>query len=129
MIPVPGRAAMPLQYAMEIRKSGMPTGARAVCWALATFAKNETGKAWPGLKALSEATGLTPDTISKHTRLAEEKGYLHKERRFNGSILYTITIPIREDMVTDVDSDSFPDLATSGEGFGDLYGNYDPMAE
>jgi hypothetical protein len=86
-----------LQYSRAIRDSDLPTGTRATCWALAAFARNRDGKAWPSLKRLSKATGLTPAVLSKHTGLAEERGYLHKERRFNGSIVYTITIPITEE--------------------------------
>lgn len=97
----------------------MPTGARAVCWALATFAKNETGEAFPSLKKLARATDLTPAVISKHTALAEEKGYLHKKRRFNGSILYTITIPITGDEIADVNLDVSPELGTPEDGLGD----------
>ena len=36
-----------LQYANAIAKSGLPSGVRATCWALATFADNDTGKAFP----------------------------------------------------------------------------------
>ncbi|SDS88004.1 Helix-turn-helix domain-containing protein [Pseudarthrobacter equi] len=113
MILVPGLPAMPLQYAKAIRDSDLPTGARAVCWALAAFAANKTGEAWPSLKKLAKATDLTRAVISKHTILAEEKGFLCKKRRFNGSILYTITIPITDDMVIDMDADASPYLENS----------------
>jgi hypothetical protein len=105
---VPGQWAQPLQYSRAIRDSDLPTGARATCWALATFARNESGRAWPSLKILSKATGLTPAIISKHTGLAEERGYLHKERRFNGSIIYTITIPITGETPGTPEAGAFP---------------------
>ncbi|NYD78437.1 helix-turn-helix domain-containing protein [Arthrobacter cupressi] len=89
-----GRPARPLQYAKAIANSDLPSGVRATCWALATFADNETGLAWPSVKKLSEAAGLSRAVVSKHTTLAEAKGYLRKDRRYNGSIFYTITIPV-----------------------------------
>lgn len=93
---VPSQPSRPLQYANAIAKSGLPSGVRATCWALATFAKNETGEAWPSVKTLAEAVGLSEAVVSKHTGTAESKGYLRKVRRTNTSIMYTITVPTGE---------------------------------
>jgi DNA-binding transcriptional ArsR family regulator len=90
IVGVPSR---PLQYAKAIAQSSLPTGTRATCWAIGSFANNDTGRAFPTVRAVAEATGLSQPVVSKHTALAESKGYLHKERRFNGSIIYTITVP------------------------------------
>ncbi|WP_028275285.1 hypothetical protein [Arthrobacter sp. I3] len=38
--------------------------------------------------------------VSTHAGTAESKGYLCEERRFNKSIIYTITIPTVEDART-----------------------------
>jgi DNA-binding transcriptional ArsR family regulator len=90
---VVGVPSRPLQYARAVAQSGLPTGTRTVCWAIASFANNDTGRAFPTVRAIAEATGLSQPVVSKHTSLAESGGYLHKERRFNGSIIYTITVP------------------------------------
>jgi DNA-binding transcriptional ArsR family regulator len=88
--PSPSR---PLQYGKAIREADLPSGTKATCWAIATYADNKTGKAWPSLRELASATGLSQDTVSKHTIRAEAAGYLHKQRRLNNSIVYTITEP------------------------------------
>ncbi|MDR6413501.1 helix-turn-helix domain-containing protein [Pseudarthrobacter sulfonivorans] len=98
MSTVPRQKAQPLQYANAIAKSGLPSGVRATCWALATFADNYTGEAWPSVKTLAEAVGLSEAVVSKHTGTAESRGYLRKVRRTNTSILYTITVPTGEDV-------------------------------
>lgn len=90
---VVGSPSRPLQYFKAIANAGLPTGTKATCWAIATFADNDTGRAYPSLKALAVASGLTPAVLSKHTARAEEAGYLKKERRHNSSIVYTITVP------------------------------------
>lgn len=91
--PIRGIPSRPLQYARAISNSDLPTTTRTVCWAIASFANNNTGKAFPSLRALSKATGLSKATISKHTILAESEGYLLKHQRFNNSIWYVITTP------------------------------------
>ncbi|YCH10271.1 helix-turn-helix domain-containing protein [Arthrobacter sp. alpha11c] len=73
--------------------SSLPTGARAVCWALASFADNTNGTAWPSLATLAKATGLSKPVISRHTVRAEAAGYLLKTVRKNNSVVYTITEP------------------------------------
>ncbi|WP_275778039.1 helix-turn-helix domain-containing protein [Paenarthrobacter sp. Y-19] len=91
--PIRGIPSRPLQYAKAISNSDLPTTTRTVCWAIASFANNTTGQAYPSLRALSKATGLSTATISKHTILAESQGYLLKHQRFNNSIWYVITTP------------------------------------
>ncbi|MET3945796.1 DNA-binding transcriptional ArsR family regulator [Arthrobacter sp. UYCu512] len=93
MTTVVGDPSRPLQYAKAIAQSDLPTGTRATCWAIGTFANNNSGRAFPTVRTIAEATGLSEPVVSKHTAIAESRGYLHKERRFNGSIVYTITVP------------------------------------
>ncbi|WP_426301891.1 helix-turn-helix domain-containing protein [Arthrobacter sp. R-11] len=107
-IAIPGTPSRPLQYLRAVRESDLPTGTRAVCWALASFANNNTGKAYPTVKTLAKATGMKEGTVSRHTGLAQEKGYLHKERHFNGPITYTITVPITEEKTGDTDTETPP---------------------
>lgn len=90
---VPGVPSRPLQYAKAIRESDLLSGTRAVCWAVATYANNRTGIAYPTVATLAKATGLSEPTVSRHTRLAEAKGYLRKDRRRDSSVIYTITVP------------------------------------
>lgn len=115
MIPVPGVPSRPLQYLRAVRESDLPTGARAVCWALASFANNNTGKAYPAVKTLADATGESAPIVSKYTQLAEERGYLHKDRRHNGSIIYTITIPVTDEKLVILDDEVFPIEPPFGE--------------
>jgi hypothetical protein len=86
-----------LQYATAVAKSGLPSGVKATCWALATFADNDTGEAWPKVKTLAQAAGLSSRVVSQHTGTAESAGYLRKKRRHDNSIIYTITVPSAED--------------------------------
>lgn len=90
---VPSEASRPLQYGKAIRESNLPSGVRATCWAIATFANNETGMAFPTVKQIATAVGLSQETVSKHTAHAEAAGYLRKVRKFNSSIDYYITVP------------------------------------
>ncbi|WP_458107684.1 helix-turn-helix domain-containing protein [Arthrobacter sp. R3-55] len=94
--PIPRRQSRPLQYLKAVANSRLPTGARAVCWALASFADNTDGTAWPSLATLAKATGLSKPVISRHTVRAEAAGYLLKTVRKNNSIIYTITEPCSE---------------------------------
>jgi DNA-binding MarR family transcriptional regulator len=93
MTTIAGVPSRPLQYARAIAQSSLPTGTRATCWAIGSFANNDTGRAFPTVRAIAEATGLSQPVVSKHTAIAESRGFLHKERRYNGSIIYTITVP------------------------------------
>ena len=113
---VPSEASRPLQYGVAIRRSDLPSGVRATCWALATFANNKSGKAWPTVKTLAKAAGLSEAVVSKHTARAEAAGYLHKERHYNGSIVYTITTPVTHEMITTGDAGTLPDVPTPVEG-------------
>lgn len=90
---VVGAASRPLQYLRAVAQSDLATGTKATCWAIASYADNDTGRAHPSLKALAGASGLSQAVLSKHTARAEEAGYLRKERRQNNSIIYTITVP------------------------------------
>lgn len=94
---VPGVPSRPLQYSQAIRESDLPTGVRAVCWAIATYANNYTGIAYASVATLARATGLSEPIVSRHTRVAEAKGYLRKDRQYNSSIRYTITVPVVEE--------------------------------
>lgn len=99
----------PLQYLKAIAGSGLPTGTRATCWAIASFADNVSGEAWPTVKTLAEATGLSEAVVSKHTGTAESKGYLRKRRRTNTSIMYTITVPTGEGASTQSPAEEAPE--------------------
>jgi hypothetical protein len=90
---VPSTPSRPLQYAKAIAHSDMPSGVKATCWAIATFANNTTGRAYPTVKTIAKAANLSEDTVSKHTRHAEAMGFLRKDRQLNSSIIYYITIP------------------------------------
>ena len=89
-----GVPSRPLQYLKAVARADLPTGTKATCWAIASFADNDTGKAFPSVGAIAAATGLSGPIVSQHTRRAEEAGFLHKERRHNNSIVYTITTPV-----------------------------------
>lgn len=91
LVGVPSR---PLQYLKAVALADLPSGTKATCWAIASFADNDTGKAFPSVRVLAEATGLSGPIVSQHTRRAEEAGFLRKERRHNNSIVYTITTPV-----------------------------------
>ncbi|MCO4273789.1 helix-turn-helix domain-containing protein [Pseudarthrobacter sp. HLT3-5] len=84
---VPSEPSRPLQYGKAIAKSGLPSGVKATCWALATFADNRTGEAWPKVKTLAVAAGLSSRVVSQHTGTAESAGYLRKKRRQDNSII------------------------------------------
>lgn len=84
----------PLQYLKAVALADLPSGTKTTCWAIASFADNDTGKAFPSVRALAEATGLSGPIVSQHTKRAEEAGFLRKERRHNNSIVYTITTPV-----------------------------------
>lgn len=86
----------PLQYMKAIAQSSLPSGTRATCWAIASFADNTSGQAYPSVRALAKATGLSGPVVSQHTAKAEAAGFLHKERRLNNSIIYTITVPVSD---------------------------------
>lgn len=107
----------PLQYLKAIAGSGLPTGTRATCWAIASFADNVSGKAWPTVATLAKATGLTEPTVSRHTKLAEAAGYLHKHIRRNNSILYTITVPVTDDMIMNLDPEPSSEEQAPREGY------------
>lgn len=110
---VPSRPSRALQYGKAIRESDLPAGTKATCWALATFANNDTGKAWPSVKKLAKAVGLSEAVVSKHTGTAESKGYLHKQRRTNTSIMYTLTVPTVKATVPVVENAPMPTPAAA----------------
>ncbi|MCO4273786.1 helix-turn-helix domain-containing protein [Pseudarthrobacter sp. HLT3-5] len=99
MISVPGVPSQPLQYLTAVANSELSSGTKATCWALASFAHNKTGEAFPSVATLAKAVGLSKAVVSKHTARAEAAGYLHKHIRRNNSILYTITVPVTDEMV------------------------------
>lgn len=129
-IPIPSMPERPLQYIKAISNSDLPGTTRAVCWAIASFANNTTGKAFPSLAMLSKATTLSKAVISKHTALAESKGYLHKQKRFNNSLIYFITVPMSDEQLFAAASaneaskpgedGSRPEATTSNEALGAL---------
>jgi len=106
---VPSQPSRPLQYGVAIRESNLPSGVRATCWAIATYADNDSGEAYPSVKALAEAIGLSEAVVSKHTGTAESKGYLRKRRRTNTSIMYTITVPTGEGAPTQPPAEQAPE--------------------
>jgi DNA-binding transcriptional ArsR family regulator len=110
---VSGVPSRPLQYAKAIRESDLLSGTSAVWWAVATYANNRTGIAYPTVTTLAKATGLSEPTVSRHTRLAEAKGYLLKDRRMDSSIKYTITVPKADELPGTSEPD---DLTTGGVG-------------
>lgn len=110
MSAVPSTPSRPLQYAKAIAHSDMPSGVKATCWAIATFADNTTGRAYPTVKKIAKAVGLSEETVSKHTGRAEAEGYLRKDRKFNSSIDYYITVPAPA-----VEESSAPSIASTAE--------------
>lgn len=50
-------------------------------------------RATPGLKKLSEYTGMSEGTISKATSSLEKKGWLRKEQRPYNTVMYHLTLP------------------------------------
>lgn len=117
MISVPGVPSQPLQYlTAAVANAGLPSGTRATCWALASFADNVTGEAFSTVAAMARPVGLSKAVVSKHTARAEAAGYLHKHIRRNNSILYTITIPVTDQMVITKDANPSADVPTLAEG-------------
>lgn len=106
---VPSEPSRPLQYGMAIAKSGLPSGVKTVCWALAAFANNDTGEAWPKVKTLAAAAGLSSRVVSQHTGTAEAAGYLRKKRRHDNSIIYTITVPVAGNAPTPSPTEEVPE--------------------
>jgi DNA-binding transcriptional ArsR family regulator len=87
--PTPRRQA----YADAIGASDLPARTKEVCLLIAGFSTGESARAWPALSRLAREAGVTPGTVSRHTAVAEDAGYLFKQRRKNNSVLYTLTIP------------------------------------
>lgn len=127
MISVPGVPSRPLQYLKAIANSNLPAGTRATCWAIASFADNDTGEAFPTVATLGKATNLSKDTVSKHTKRAEAAGYLHKRVRRNNSIVYTITVPVSEDMMDVLEMEVSPDLEPPWENLEGPDDHYNPL--
>ncbi|MDI3194252.1 helix-turn-helix domain-containing protein [Pseudarthrobacter sp. AL07] len=115
MVSVPGVPCQPLQYLTAVAKSELSSGTKATCWALASFANTKTGEAYPTVATLAKAVGLSGPTVSQHTKRAEAAGYLHKHVRHNNSILYTITIPVTDDMIINLDTETSLDLLSPPE--------------
>ncbi|WP_354516878.1 helix-turn-helix domain-containing protein [Paenarthrobacter sp. 4246] len=86
---VPKRVA----YADAVAASGLPATTKAICLLISESANPESGRAWPSRAMLARRIGLTPGAISGHTSKAEAEGYLFKQRRRNGTVRYTLTIP------------------------------------
>lgn len=80
-------------YADAVAASELPARTKAICLLIAEYATRESGRAWPPMSRLARDAGVTPSTISAHTSRAEKAGYLFKQRRKGGSVLYTLTIP------------------------------------
>jgi DNA-binding transcriptional ArsR family regulator len=82
-----------LLYADAIAASNLPPRTQAICLLIAGFSTDQSGRSWPPMSRLARDADVTPGTISTHTTRAEKAGYLFKQRRKNGSVLYTLTIP------------------------------------
>lgn len=87
--PIPKRVA----YANAVAASDLPAATKAICLLIADSATTESGRAWPSRTMLARQLGVTPGTVSAHTSRAETEGYLFKQRRKNGAVRYTLTIP------------------------------------
>ena len=59
----------------------MRGAAKAVLLALACFADTKDGRAWPGIKALSLASGLDSKTVRRALKALESGAWIHRERR------------------------------------------------
>ncbi|MBT2536247.1 helix-turn-helix domain-containing protein [Arthrobacter sp. ISL-69] len=129
MVSVPGVPCRPLQYLTAVARSDLSSGTKATCWALASFVNTKTGEAFPSVATLAKAVGLSSPTVSQHTKRAEAAGYLHKHVRRNNSILYTITIPITDDMITNLDAGTSSGVPTPGEGYAGVDEQSNPLGQ
>lgn len=93
MIVATGPTSRQRVYADAVAASDLPSGTKAICLLIAEFSTGDSGRAWPLMSRLARDTGVTPGTISARTTRAEKAGYLFKQRRKKGSVLYTLTIP------------------------------------
>ena len=83
----------------EIFSLGLSAAEIAIYAYLLFCEDRQTFKFWPSYRKISEAVGLSPNTICKHIRLLEERGLLITEptlvttkdgKTRNGNLLFTI---------------------------------------
>ena len=83
----------------EIFSLGLSTAEIAIYAYLLFYEDRQTFQCWPSYRKISEAFGLSPNTIRKHIRSLEERGLLVTEptqvttkdgRKRNGNLLFTI---------------------------------------
>ena len=71
--------------------NGLSTAEKAVLQVIAVHADKWGCNAFPSWKTIMlEASIKSKDTLSKHLKSLEEKGFIHKQRRFNKSTIYEI---------------------------------------
>ena len=95
----------------EIFSLGLNAAEIAICAYLLFCEDRQTFKCWPSYRKISEAVGLSPNTIRKHIRSLEERSLLIKEptlvttkdgKTRNGNLLFTIR-PIQAALQQDYD--------------------------
>ena len=95
----------------EIFSLGLNAAEIAIYAYLLFCEDRQTFKCWPSYRKISEAVGLSPNTIRKHIRLLEERSLLITEptlvitkdgKTRNGNLLFTIQ-PIQAALQQDYD--------------------------
>ena len=95
----------------EIFSLGLSAAEIAIYAYLLFCEDRQTFKCWPSYRKISEAVGLSPNTIRKHIRLLEERSLLITEptlvttkdgKARNGNLLFTIR-PIQAALQQDYD--------------------------
>ena len=91
----------------EIFSLGLSAAEIAIYAYLLFCEDRQTFQCWPSYRKISEAVGLSPNTIRKHIRLLEERGLLVTEPtkdgyKRNGNLLFTIR-PIQAALQQDYD--------------------------
>ena len=95
----------------EVFSLGLSAAEIAIYAYLLFCEDRQTFQCWPSYRKISEAVGLSPNTIRKHIRSLEERGLLVTEptqvttkddRKRNGNLLFTIR-PIQAALQQDYD--------------------------
>jgi hypothetical protein len=73
-----------------IRQAAVPTGTKALCWALSLYMSAVGRGAWPTVETLMSDTGMKRRAIAGHLKRARKAGLLvaTRERRLDGTLGY-----------------------------------------
>lgn len=81
-------------YTKAVYESEMTAKAKALCLCVAYhYNWSEKSPCWPSDATLASETGLAPATLRRGKREAEAAGFLHSDRRYDSTSLYTPLIP------------------------------------